>query len=179
MQTICVVLTDSTAILGAIFSLISMSLSANSCLSSVAMMDSTEVPRTFTPYFSRMPRLNNSTPDRHTNMIPIRWRVNHKGNGNVCCSDPQPRQYDCITQNPRAWGTHAVFPPYLNNCRRLTAVECCLPTHGQQDAVWMLDLDDFSNKFWRDRQEVDRVGLLGAHFVGLNWGNVWVHEHCF
>lgn len=93
--------------------------------------------------------------------------------------DPQPQQYKRITQNPHAWGSEAVLSPYLNSYRRLTAVQRCLPTHGQQDAVWMLDLDDFSYKFRRDRQEVDRVGLLGAHLVGLNWGNVWVHEHCF
>ena len=43
----------------------------------------------------------------------------------------------------------------------------------------MLGLDDFSYKVWRDRQEVDRVGLLGAHLIGLNWGNVWVHKYCF
>lgn len=79
-------LTDSTAILGAIFSLISISLSAKSCLSSVAMMDSTEVPRTFTPYFSRTPRWNNSTPDRRTNTNPIRCMVNHAGNLNNSCS---------------------------------------------------------------------------------------------
>lgn len=57
------ILTDSTAKLGAIFSLISFSLSEKSCLSSVAMMDSTGVPRTFTPYFSRTPLWNNSTPE--------------------------------------------------------------------------------------------------------------------
>lgn len=55
-------LTESTAKLGATFSLISVNLSRNICLSSVAMMDSTDVPRTLTPCSCRMPRLNSSTP---------------------------------------------------------------------------------------------------------------------
>lgn len=55
-------LTVLTAILGAIFSLISISLSEKSCRSSVAMMDSTGVPKTCTPYFCRTPLWKSSTP---------------------------------------------------------------------------------------------------------------------
>lgn len=66
MNLFVLILTDSTAKLGAIFSLISISLSEKSCLSSVAMMDSTGVPSTFTPYCSRTPDWNNSTPEQST-----------------------------------------------------------------------------------------------------------------
>mmetsp|Transcript_36794 Transcript_36794/g.49753 ORF Transcript_36794/g.49753 Transcript_36794/m.49753 type:complete len:272 (-) Transcript_36794:1415-2230(-) len=52
----------SQATEGAIFSSISCSLSENICRSSVAMIVSTEVPRTLTPYFSKMPVASSSTP---------------------------------------------------------------------------------------------------------------------
>lgn len=60
----------------------------------------------------------------------------------------------------------------------LTTVECSLSTHGEQDAIWTLCLDDLRYKLWRDGQEIDGVSLLGAHLVGLNRGYVWIHEHC-
>lgn len=66
-----------------------------------------------------------------------------------------------------------------NSNPSLTAVECSLSTHGEQDAIWTLGLDDFSYKLWCDRQEVDGIGLLGANLIGLNGGYVWVHQHCF
>ena len=98
-------LTDSTAILGAIFSLISISLSAKSCLSSVAMMDSTEVPNTFTPYFSKMPRRNNSTPV-HVQTTIQSYVVNHTGILNqkpvqhICwCTEWQPCQLLYLSHN--------------------------------------------------------------------------------
>lgn len=61
----------------------------------------------------------------------------------------------------------------------LTAVEGRLSPHGQQDAIRTFNLDDIGYKFGCDGQEVDRVGLFGAHLVGLNRGDVGIHKHRF
>lgn len=126
------------------------------------------------------------------NTNPNRCMVNHTGNWNnskyICwwcttLSTPttESQSMFSLTWTPQVMKKRKTVILYIhrNNCTHITAVQCRLSTHGQQDAIWTLNLDDFSHKFWGDRQEVDRVGLLGAHLIGLNRGNVWVHEHCF
>ncbi len=142
-------LTVLTAILGAIFSLISISLSEKSCRSSVAMMDSTGVPKTCTPYFCRTPLWKSSTPDTMD-------RKEHNA--------PSIEPFS-VGEFGKVW------------CWMLTAVESRLSSHGEQDAVGALYFDHLLYKLRSDGKEVHRVCLLGANLVSLYRGNVGVNQH--
>lgn len=88
--------------------------------------------------------------------------------------------YRSPKRNEPHWTTKSAIPHIYtvsNKCTCLTTVKCRLSTHGEQDAIRALSFDDFSYKLRRDGQEVNWVGLLGAHLIRLNRSYVWVHEH--
>ena len=55
-----------------------------------------------------------------------------------------------------------------------TAVQGCLSTESQQDAVRTLLLDDLGDKVGGHRLEID---LVSNAFRGLDGGNVRIHQH--